>query len=257
MRFTSFIISFCLIYSGCATIPAPMPHEYSEQRKMQAAQHWEVLARDIANKINNELIRNDFINASVYVKKTCGSEAAPCDEYETSQFDEGFRDLLVTQLVNYGIPTHTEVERDVIVINYKVQVVLHGKGRIAKPPTGVLTGLTAAVSVFSNASAELLALTIAGGYDAYNAFSIMQSDYEVIITTSMVSKKRYIYRSSDIYYINDSDSGHYRKTYTNKSQEIELTGSNSQPYMTENTQPEERSTPEMLSIPTPQLKQDI
>ncbi len=253
MRVSLFIISCCFLVFGCSSIPTPITYEYSEQKKMQAAQHWNTLAEDVANKINNELIRNDFLNAAVYVKETCGNDAEPCDQNETSQFNEGFRDLLVTQLVNFGIPTNTEIDRDIIVVDYKVQIVHHSGGRVPVPATGSITALTAAVVVLRNAPAELMAIVLAGAFDFYNTVSTMHSNYEVIITSSMVSKKKYIFRSSDIYYINDSDFWHYRD-YGGKSKEIQLTGTSmaEQPAVHENTR-----IPDLELTPKQQPPRDI
>ncbi len=211
MRLSFLFLCICLLIVSCTNIPNPRYYEYSEQNKMQAAHHWDILAQDLANKINNELIRSDFLNVAVYVKETCGTDATPCSENETSQFNEGFRDLLVTQLVSYGIPTKTELDRDVIIVDYKVQTVLHSEGRVPVPRTGAVTALTAAISVLRNAPTELMAITLAGAYDFYNTASTFASNYEIIITTSMVSKKKYIFRSSDIYYINDNDFWHYKE----------------------------------------------
>lgn len=210
------------LISGCNTIPTPISHDYQEQKILQAAKHWDILAADLANKINNELIRNDFLNAAVYVKATCGSDSSPCETAQTSQFNEGFRDLLLTQLVNYGIPTSTEKGRDIIVIDYKVQVVLHSEGRVPRPPTGTVTGLTATISVLRNAPSQLLAIAVAGAYDYYTGVKALNSNYEIVISTSMVSKKKYIFRSSDIYYINDADFWHYQKPQE-LGKEIQLT----------------------------------
>ncbi len=253
MRLNLLFTSLCCLLAGCNSIPNPGFYEYSDQKKMQAAHHWNVLAQDVANKINNELIRSDFLNAAVYVKKTCGSDAAPCEESETSHFNEGFRDLLVTQLVGYGIPTKTEVDRDVLVVDYKVQIIVHGQDRIPVPRTGVITGLTTTISVLRNAPSELLAITLAGAYDFYNTVSTLNSNSEVIITTSMVSKKEYIFRSSDIYYINDSEFWHY-KDYDGHSQEIQLTSSNS-PRQQNGIEGEK--IPDLPSLPAPQELRDI
>ncbi len=224
MRFSLIVIVLLSFLSGCSSLPSPLGHEYSNQKKMQAASHWNVLALDLANKINNELIRNDFLNVAVFVQDTCGSDSKPCSQNQTTQFNEGFRDLLVTQLVNYGIPTKTEVDRDVIMVNYKVQLIQHREGRAIKPPTGATTFLTAAVTVLRNAPTDVIAIALAGVFDYYNTTTQLSSNYEVIITTSMVSKKKYIFRSSDIYYINDADFWHYRD-FKSKNHTIQLTNS--------------------------------
>lgn len=80
--------------------------------------------------------------------------------------------------------------------------------------------------VLRNAPAEIIAIALAAGIDyAVSAYS-MKSNYDIIITTSMVFNKKYLFRSSDIYYINDADFYHYqKKSKTQKA--IPLTTSNS------------------------------
>lgn len=208
--------SLLLLISGCTRIPQPASYAYSEQQKMQAAHHWDVLASDVANQINNELIRSDYIDKSVFVKPTCGSEAEPCERGQTTQFNEGFRDLLITRLVSFGVPTSIEDTTATIKVNYKVQVIYHAANRYTTPP-GALTALTAVVSVFRHAPSELQTLALAAGLDIANSAAPRNGHYEVIITTSMVTDEKYLFRTSDIYYINDPDFWHYQNYSTGKT----------------------------------------
>ena len=217
-------ILFLLVVSGCSRIPEPVGYEYTTQQKMQAAHHWDVLANDLSNKINNELIRSDFLNTAVFVKETCGDDKEPCENNRTPDFNEGFRDLLITQLVNYGIPTSAIPDRDAITVNYKVQVLHHKANRIRTIRPGYLTFLTAAIAVIRHAPEELIAVATAAGVDSVNAGYTMSSDFEVIITTSMVFQNKYLFRSSDIYYINSADYHHYQHEQKQTST-IELTSS--------------------------------
>jgi len=73
-----FYVLTLLLVGGCASrIPEPITYPYSQQQKMEASHHWQVLAEDLANRINNELIITDNITKTVFVKETCGNEAAP------------------------------------------------------------------------------------------------------------------------------------------------------------------------------------
>lgn len=208
MRFGILLLSFLLI-SGCTRIPQPASYAYTEQQKMQAAHHWDVLASDVANQINNQLIRSDYIDRAVYVKSTCGTDAAPCERGETTQFNEGFRDLLLTRLVNFGVPTSVEKRTADIQLDYKVQVIYHAADRYTVPP-GTLTALTALISVFRHAPTELQMLALAAGLDTANSAGPRNGHYEVIISTSMVADEKYLFRTSDIYYVNDKDFWHYQ-----------------------------------------------
>jgi hypothetical protein len=145
MRYLLLLAIAAVLVSACARIPEPVGYTYTTQEKMQAAHHWNVLAKDLSNRINNELIRSDFLNTSIFVKQTCGDDSAPCPKGTTSEFNEGFRDLLITELVNFGIPTSAVPEQEAITVNYKVQLVRYNTNRLRTVQPGFFTALTAAV----------------------------------------------------------------------------------------------------------------
>jgi len=178
---------------------------------MQAAGHWNVLAADLADRINNELILTDNISKTVFVKETCGNEMISCKPNETSSFNEAFRDLLITNLFDFGVPTKIEPNEAAIEIDYKVQVVRHLTDRIRSLQPGILTGLSAAITVLRNAPIELTLLAAGVAADVANTSLVANGHYEVIITTSMITEGRYLFRASDIYYINDEDFYHYQE----------------------------------------------
>ena len=210
MRFCIIFLALAVLTISCGRIPEPVGYSYSEQKKMQAGHHWNVLAADIANQINNELILNDYLDIPVFVRETCGNENQPCKPSETTVFEESFRDLLITNLVTLGVPTSPDGSSDSIVINYKAQTVYHQRNRWRTVKPGLLTALTAGIVVLRNAPSELIALVIAGTIDFANASLVTASNFEVIITTSVIADDHYLFRNSNIYYINDQDSWHYR-----------------------------------------------
>ena len=200
-----------LLVGGCASrIPEPITYPYSQQQKMEASHHWQVLAEDLANRINNELIITDNIHKTVSVKETCGNEATPCSPTETSSFNEAFHDLLITNLVGFGIPTQQQKDDETIQIHYKVQIVRHASERIRTLQPGLLTGLSAAIVVLRNAPFDLITLAVGAASDVANANMASHGHYEIIITTSMLTGGKYLFRASDIYYINDKDFWHYQ-----------------------------------------------
>ena len=210
------ILLIIFFVAGCTRIPQPASYAYNEQQKMQASHHWDVLASDVANQVNNQLIRSDYIDKAVFVKNSCGSDAEPCERGQTTQFNEAFRDLLVTRLVGFGVPTSAEKQVADIQIDYKVQVVYHASDRFTIP-TGSLTALTALVLVFRQAPVELQVLAAAAGLDIMNSAGPRNGHYEVIISTSMVADEKYLFRTSDIYYINDTDFWHYQDYSSGKT----------------------------------------
>ncbi len=217
------LLSLCAFFiSGCTRIPQPTGYPRSEQQKLQAAYHWNILANDVANQINSELLERGYLNTSVYVKHSC-SEGENCGPGKTFPFDEGFNDLLTTQLVNFGVPTRPEEDAESLVVDYKVQVLYHQANRYQWPQPGVLTALTAGIMVFRNAPLEIAAIVGAATVDALWSTSVVNGHYEVIITTSIVDNNLYIMRKSDIYYINDPDFWQYQQVAP--AGELELTSS--------------------------------
>ncbi len=211
-----FLLLFVLLFSGCSSIPMYSSYAWTEQQKMQAAHHWDVLASDVANQINNQLIRSDYIEKAVYVKTTCGSDATPCTQGQTTLFNEGFRDLLITRLVSFGVPTSTSKHMSDIQLDYKVQVVYHRTPRHTLQP-GLLTALSAGVAVLRYMPVELQIMAGAGLLDFMVGVGPPSGHYEVIISTSMVTDEKYLFRTSDIYYVNDPDFWHYQNPAQGKS----------------------------------------
>ncbi len=214
------IISCC--FAGCIRIPQPVGYGYSKQSKMQAAHHWEILANDVANDINRELIARGYLVDPLYVRHSCGLPDS-CGAGETFPFDEGFNDLLVSELVGFGVPIQVAQEEDAMIVDYKVQVLYHNATRYQWPQPGVITALAAGIVVFKDAPSELINLAIAGATDLARTTSVVNGHYEVIITTSISDNNKYIMRSSNIYYINDEDFWHYQNM--TPATELELTSS--------------------------------
>ena len=212
------ILSLLLLVflSSCSSIPMFSSYTWTEQQKMQAAHHWDVLASDVANRINNQLISSDYIDKAVYVKTTCGTDAIPCAQEETTLFNEGFRDLLITRLVRFGVPTSSNKHSADIELNYKVQVIYHSTPRHTIQP-GLLTALSTAVAVLRHTPVEAQIMAGAAVLDFFIAVGPPSGHYEVIITTSMVTDEKYLFRTSDIYYINDPDFWHYQSSPTGKN----------------------------------------
>lgn len=241
-----------LLLTSCARIPEPISYPYTQQPKMQAAHHWDILANDVANQINNELIINDYLETPVYVKTTCGDEDSPCEPYETSSFNEAFRDLLITELVSFGVPVQQQPDEDAIVVHYKVQVVYHKAPRARTIKPGFITSIATGIMVFRSAPHQFRTIASAGLADFMNQAAVMHSSHEIVISTSMVSKEKYLFRSSDIYYINDRDFLHYYESDSNTSEIPLISPGSGQMHMDEKATAKEPATTskmEMQDIP--------
>lgn len=215
--FLMILLAALAFSAGCSRRPAFL----GGQKELTSASQWNVLANDVANRINNELMRQKYLTASVHVRHSCGKPNA-CGPGETFPFDEGFNDLLTTQLVSFGVNTVVGPESANLLVEYKVQVLYHPASDplLSWPKPGVMTALAAGIMVLRDAPWEVVAAS--GAIDLYRANARESGQYEVIVSTSIVDKKRYVMRSSDIYYIQNADFWQYRKS--SPAAEIQLTG---------------------------------
>ncbi|BCO08374.1 hypothetical protein GF1_07500 [Desulfolithobacter dissulfuricans] len=178
---------------------------------MQAVHHWDVLALDVANEINNELIRQGYLETPVYVRSP-GSGERQGDLSGAAPFDEAFHDLLVTRLVQFGVPTLNSPGQNGLVVEYKVQVINHrDSGNISqKVWPGMLTLLGSGITVLRYVPSDYLALLGSMFADVATSTYENTGRYEVVISTSIVSDDRYLMHRSDIYYIDDPDFWQYQ-----------------------------------------------
>jgi len=217
-----FMVALALSLAACAKTSAPTDPQRRVSPKLEASYHWQVLAKDVAARINNELISLDMLDTALTVKATCGDDNHVCEERETSPFNEAFHDLLITELVTLGVPVRPQASTDTLEVNYKVQTVRHDAVRWQRPRPGVITALTAAVMVLRDAPARIVTIAAGGVVDYAVQNMIDTGHYEVIISTSISSGNRYLFRTSDIYMINDPDYLHYLERQKRQATAVRL-----------------------------------
>jgi hypothetical protein len=132
----------------------------------------------------------------------------------------------VTELVTLGVPVRPQAAGDTLQVSYKAQTVRYDALRLQRPRPGVITALTAAVMVLRNAPTEVISIATGGVVDYAVQNMVKTGHYEVIITTSIGSGNRYLFRASDIYLINDPDYLHYLERQKKEATAVHLrTGS--------------------------------
>lgn len=194
-----------LMLSGCFNVqtsqaPIATTYPYSEQQKMQAAHHWDVLAQHQATLLmENELL----LARPLYVSEAQGN----------SDFNRAFSNLLTSQLVGKGAHVQAH-ERNAATVSYTVQVVEHKDRGFIRKPYGAWTTLAAGIAVatipYNQWNEPALALIpAAAAVDIFSGSWTSGSDHEVIITTQVTENGRIIHSSSNMYYINGGDRDHY------------------------------------------------
>lgn len=196
------------LLNGCfsthsAQAPIASTYPLTHQQKMQAAHHWEVLAQHQARLlVGSERLRTQPIHVG-------SSEDRP------TPFSEAFDALLTSQLVSLGAHVSTR-PAGAIQLRYRVQVVEHkGRRDFLRQAEGTWTTLAAGIAVatlpYNHWGEPALALIPgAAAVDLFSGGWVRRSHREVIITTQAIEDHRVIHSSSNIYYINAADDGHYQ-----------------------------------------------
>lgn len=198
-----------LLTAGCATpySEAPLATNFasSKQQKLQAASHWNLISRDVANRLSASLPKD----APVFVNQNI----------ENTPFERAFTGQLITALVQAGHPVMKSPE-GALRIGLDTQAVPFAADRPQYRDFGAATTLGAGVWALhdlveyaSNGAGKAAVL----GLVAIDAYKWFQSEFasgetpqhEIIITTTVTDSNRYIARDTSVYYVADADRDLY------------------------------------------------
>lgn len=196
----SLVLSGCF-YTNAAQVPMAKTYPYSEQQRMQAAHHWQVLAEYEAKGI---LQQPHLRSTPLYLPEQI--------DHTSGEFARGYRSLLTSALVSGGaIVKHRP--GGTATVDFDVEVVNHTDRGFVRPYPGTLTlaalasGVSVLVAPSSNAALALIPPVV--GADVTSGSWSAVGDEEVIITTEITDNERVLYSSSNIYYTNQGDRRHY------------------------------------------------
>lgn len=190
-------------------VPVPTGYSLTTQKKMQAVQHWELLAGDVARRIENSLEARSIPmgSYSIYV-------APP----GSTPFEKSFYDLVLTKMVQKGLNV-SRSESQSMVLSFDLEMVRHSE-RMVRTQQGVYRSLAPGMYVKRQPPGQASPGTIApqerqvGGAMVNvesGAYTPELPSVEVMVTTSLTMNDNYIMRDSSIYYINDADWDHYKQ----------------------------------------------
>lgn len=194
--------------AGCATpyseVPLATNFPTTKQEKVQAAAHWNVIAKDVARQITQRLPDQK----PLYVVQKEGP----------TTFERAFSSLLISALVANG-HTVTKQPSGASIIETDTQVVSFSANRPQYRNAGTATALAAGIWALhlgeATAGAVLSSAIVAG--DAYSWFraefaSGETPQTEIIVTTSVSDGTRYLSRNTSIYYVADTDRELYQRS---------------------------------------------
>lgn len=120
-----FTIVLLTMLTGCMRYPVPIAssHPASYQLNMRSAQHWEVLAEDVAQRVKSSLkatFPNAVVKPSIFIRYT--------KDYEKIPFGKAFYHLLRSKLVQKGMVVLNDMSyKDTLLLDYDMQVLLHSE----------------------------------------------------------------------------------------------------------------------------------
>jgi len=220
MRKTTFslvaIVATAML-AGCGTLDKPRADNYpaTGQKKARAVHHWDVLAGDVAARVSEKIAAWPQGEHPIHVTVPDGSS-----------FNQGFLKLLRVHLLDRGVVLSTEPSG--VELEVQTQVVQHEATVLSSSPIPLpLTMLGAGVGVWRDWKVHysdrtlLPGVATALGVGAGLALDVMQgytqgaaaggpTRTEVLITTSLKTRDRYLAGSADMYYIEREDAVLYQ-----------------------------------------------
>lgn len=200
-----------VILGGCTSIvkspSAPIPEDFAKtnQRHLQAVEHWSVIADDLANQTISALEKNKLTGSPIYVKYP------PIK----TEFSVAFHDFLVEVLVKKGMKVNRS-NASSTVMEYKVQAIefnssrdlalLGTKAKWTTVGAGVLVVRDVLRKNFSLKATDIMSGAII--YDLWNADQGAPK-LELLISSAIVDKNIYLMKTTDIYYANLDDKQLY------------------------------------------------
>ncbi|MDP2416234.1 MAG: hypothetical protein U1D25_00850 [Hydrogenophaga sp.] len=218
------LVLACLGLTGCASqfadVPAPTRFNNVEQQSIKAAAHWQTIASHFADQLSRD-ISAKLSGRMIYIPQPGGEQA----------FVEGFRDLLITALVNRGVPVSLNergaVLADVRYAAYRFNPDRAANTRYSGETTALMAGLWAIGGVMAanissvpavDGGVKLLAAAASlEGFDwlknehfgmgRFDSGNVPQS--EIVLTVSLLDEGRIVGRQSNIYYTANKDEALY------------------------------------------------
>jgi hypothetical protein len=199
--------------AGCGTLDVPRADNYeaSSQKKARAVHHWDVLADDVAQRVAGKFHETATSQAAVYV--------VPAPD---TAFRQGFRELLMTRLLERGVRLATASE-GALRLEISTQVVQHSSHPSLNtwaPATKLGLGVVVLrdLVLFNHSNLAIGASALALGAVADIAGTVRNgraaggpTGVEVLVSTALQDQQRYLARTADVYYIEQADASLYQQ----------------------------------------------
>lgn len=223
-RFVTVLLCLPLLAScsQLAGVPSAEPFPDATLRKAKSAEHWNVIAGDVATQTAGLRDRPELQGKPLYVSPSG----------DNSDFSRGFQTMLISKLVNSGLNVATKPE-GAVEVKYEAQVVRHLAGQgdyqpgtVAALAGGILVARQIAVGGASPTDKAVGATALVAGAEllAANAKLHSATNTEVIITTSLIDNSRFLMRKTDVYYVEDAEGVMFEAPFRPQTKTMGVTG---------------------------------
>lgn len=198
-----------LFLVGCAQVPKPASYKLTYQQKMQAAQHWDLLAKDVAEKVATA--QDGQSAGAVYVKPVSGV------------FGTTLTSLVKTELVGRGVALASAPD-SAATLDIEVQLVEHRAKwphRYNRTQPGFWTAIATGARYAKDMTLNVL-IPAGVGLDALSGSATTLTHHEVVVTSSLQKDGHYLMRQANMYYINDADRGQYAQVTPATSKALDV-----------------------------------
>jgi len=204
MKFLAIILSLTLLSACVTNKPQAENFPQSEQKKLMAAQHWDLVSKDAVAQTRFVLANKGFAkDTPLYIVPNT-----------KTVFNHAFRKYLIANFIKAGAVVSTKKE-GALEVEFDTQVIEHAN-KINPEEHGYKPG-TASVGVAGfwvlrdvlehlNPMNALATVGMAGAYDVYKANNPGETNVELLLTTSIVHRDRYVMLNADAYYIEHAES---------------------------------------------------
>jgi len=213
-----FAVATAAVLAGCATPYSPVPiastFPTTRQEKLQAAAHWDVIAKHMSQQLIAEMKKGP--QRPFYIAETP----------QSSPFQRALTAQLISALVNQG-QVVSRGPAGSLRIDLDVQALTFAPDRPQSRYAGLPAAIGAGVWILSDSDPAFAVAAAASGFDGYNWYSSQYApgdtpQTELIITASVTDQFRYYARSTSAYYVADADRSLYG-IKEEKPKDIEVT----------------------------------
>lgn len=185
MRLFLIICLLGLLTAACSKVPSQASYPHSYQHKVQSADHWERLAKDI---VSEQIVP--------YIKKNKEASKVYLHQNDKSDFGIALHTYMLTELFDKNIEVAESYSPNVAALDWSVQQVRHESGRKNPSPIGGAVGYVG-----------YIAMEFAG-FSSYSPFSKLPNS-ELIISAKLTNKGKAISIKTETFYVDDKDTGNY------------------------------------------------